>query len=566
MYDFDVLIKNGLVVDGTGSAPRPADVGVRDGRVTALDLNLRGSAGRTIDASDRIVTPGFFDPHTHLDAQIAWDPMASPLHLHGVTSVVMGNCGVTFAPCGPDSAQSLAEMMEAVEEVPADVVLSSLPWNWQGYDGYLEFVRRTPKALNFGGLVGHSAIRAYVMGVEASLDPDRAPTENELNRMSAEVHRALTGGALGVSTSRTLRHSLPDGRAIPGTFAEPTELLSLCDPMRELGRGVFEVSPRLTDKEDYHEWPTRVAAEMKLMLDISQRSGRPLTFSLFNHRDRAEVYRAVLEATTQSNLSGGQLRPQIAARRVAELHGLAQNPPFTGPAWRRLAELDPASRLAALEDEAWRDALILDVSDGQSTPPADQYFLLGYDSANYEYGPGDTLASISREAGETPVETFIRCARESGGRAVWIRNFLNHLVDGLEAMITHPDSVLGLGDTGAHVGGICDSSLTTYVLKYWVRDRQVLSLADGVRKLTSEPAALFGQPDRGLIRVGLSADLNVIDLQSLDIAIPEYSRHLPGGAGMWIQAAKGYDCTLVNGAILTENGRYCGNSAGVLLT
>lgn len=566
MSDFDIVIANGLVVDGTGSAPLRTDVGVRNGRVVAVEAALARSATRVVDASGRIVTPGFIDPHTHLDAQISWDPTASPLFQHGVTSVVMGNCGVTFAPCAPGKSGVLAEMMEGVEEIPATVVLAALPWDWEGYDGYLASVARMPKAINVGGLVGHSAIRTYVMGADDALDPDRAPTADDLAQMSTEVRRALKGGALGVSTSRTLRHTLLDGRALPGTFATADELYALCDPLRELGRGVFEVSPRLTDKEDYHEWPVRVAAEMKLMLDVSRRSGRPLTFSLFNHRDRADVYGAVLEATTQGNRAGGQLRPQVAARRVSELHSLAQNPPFFGPAWSRLAELGFAERVAALEDQSWRDALIDDAPAGESTPPADQYFLLGHDSANYQYGPADSLAAHARLSRATPVEAFIRIARETGGRAVWIRNFLNHLVDGLEEMIKHPDSILGLGDTGAHASGICDSSLTTYVLQYWVRDRQVLSLAEGVRKLTSEPAELFGLRDRGQIRVGAHADLNVIDLDALEIVVPEYSRHLPGGAGMWVQGARGYSCTVVNGRMLTEDGSYLGETAGVLLS
>ncbi|MFE4176738.1 amidohydrolase family protein [Streptomyces sp. NPDC056909] len=528
----------------------------------AVGSGLGTSASRVIDADGRLVTPGFFDPHTHIDAQIAWDPTATPLGWHGVTSAVMGNCGITFAPCRPGGESKLADMMEAVEEVSARIILSALPWDWEGYDEYLESVDRMPKAINVGGMVGHSAVRAYAMGIEESLDPERAPTRAELDLMRELVDNALRGGALGFSTTRTLRHTLPDGRPVPGSFAGKEELLHLCEPLRARSRGVIEVSARLWDKEDYGQWRSRFEHEMGLMTALSRSTGRTVTFSLFNHKDRAEIYRAILDRTADEVATGASLRPQVAARRVGELIGLGQNVPFEGEAWDRLRELRFDERLAALENADVRQRLIESAPGGDSTPTARGLYYLGSDSANYEYGVHDSLEAQAKTAGETPAETFIRYCRGTRGRAVWVREFLNQLVDGIERSITDPNSILGLGDAGAHVGGICDSSLPSYVLKHWVRDRRVLSLAEGVKRLTRDPATLFGQEDRGVLRAGSYADVNIIDLDALDLIVPEYKDILPGGDGMWIQKSRGYELTLVNGRVFMEAGEFTGEVAG----
>lgn len=565
MPEYDLLVRGGTIVDGTGGEPFIADLAISGDRIVAVGRDLGGSAPRIISAVDRIVTPGFFDPHTHIDAQISWDPTGTPLGFHGVTSAVMGNCGITFAPCRPGEAGRLAAMMEAVEEVPADVILSALSWDWEGFDQYLESVDRLPKAINVGGMVGHSAVRVYAMGAEESLDPDRRPTDEELRMMSELVDQAIAAGALGFSSTRTLRHSLPDGRPVPGSFARIDELQRLCAPLAARSRGVIEISARLWDKEDYHTWKTRFEDEMSLMSSLTRATGRTLTFSLFNHRDRAEIYQAVLDRTAAEISTGAALRPQVLARRVGELHGLAQNLPFTGEAWDRLRVAGLEERLAALDDPATRQELVTSTAEGGRSPVMSSLYYLGDDSANYEYVAKDSLEAESKAAGETPVETFIRRCRATRGRAVWVREFLNHLTDGIERMITDPNSVLGLGDTGAHVGGICDSSLPTYVLQHWVRDRGVLSLEEGVRRLTSDPANLFGQGERGVLRAGAFADINVIDLDDLDLLVPRYEKNLPGGAGMWVQDARGYDMTMVNGRVFMESGEFTGEMAGSML-
>jgi N-acyl-D-amino-acid deacylase len=564
MPEYDLLVRGGTVVDGTGGEPFIADLAISGDRIVAVGRDLGGSATRIVSAADRIVTPGFFDPHTHIDAQISWDPTGTPLGFHGVTSAVMGNCGITFAPCRPGEAGRLAAMMEAVEEVPAEVILSALSWDWEGFDQYLDSVDRLAKAINVGGMVGHSAVRAYAMGAEESLDPDRRPTDAELSLMSELVDQAIAAGALGFSTTRTLRHSLPDGRPVPGSFAREDELQRLCAPLAARSRGVIEISARLWDKEDYPTWRTRFEDEMSLMSSLSRTTGRTLTFSLFNHRDRAEIYQEVLDRTAMEVSTGAALRPQVLARRVGELHGLAQNLPFSGGAWDRLRAAGFEERLAALDDPSTRQELIASTADGRS-PAMSSLYYLGDCSANYEYSAEDSLEAESKAAGETAVETFIRRCLVTRGRAVWVREFLNHLTDGIERMITDPNSVLGLGDAGAHVGGICDSSLPTYVLEHWVRDREVLSLSEGIRRLTSDPANLFGQRDRGVLRTGAFADINIIDLDGLDLLVPRYEKNIPGGAGMWVQAARGYDMTIVNGRTFMESGEFTGEMAGRML-
>jgi len=561
--EFDVVIRGGTVVDGTGAPARAADIAIVGDRIVAVG-EPRGDAARTIDATDRIVTPGFFDPHTHLDAQIGWDPTGSPVCWHGVTSIVLGNCGVTFAPCPPGGATRLAQMMEAVEDIPADAILSGLPWDWDGYDGYLATLGRLPKALNVGGMVGHCAVRSYVLGDE-SLDPERQPRAAELAQMQGLVDDALAAGALGLSTSRTLSHQLPDGRQVPGTFAGRDELFALCEPLRRRGVGLFESAARFGEYEDEDERRLQTRAEVALHGDISRWTGRPATFNLFNHELGPDVYRVVLEAVAHEVEHGALLRPQVAARRITVLRSLAHNLPFAGPEWERLGTLDLAARLAAIEDEVVLARLIDQAGTNAATVDPGRTYMLGSERADYEFGPDDSLMAHAGRTGRSPAAVFLEHARTSRGRGVWVTNPLNHLVDGIERMITDPNTVLGLGDTGAHVGYITDASLPTYVLSHWTRDVGLFSLEEGVRRLTTDPARLFGQHDRSVLREGAFADINVIDLQQLGLPVPEYRWDLPGGAGRWVQLAHGYDLTLVNGTVVVAAGDHTEAIPGVVL-
>jgi N-acyl-D-aspartate/D-glutamate deacylase len=519
-------------------------------------------ARRTIDAEGCLVTPGFVDIHTHLDAQLAWDPMGSSSCWHGVTSVVLGNCGVTFAPCKPGDREELAEMMESVEDIPADSIMEGLAWDWSSYGEYLDAVERWPKGINVGGMVGHCAVRVHAMG-ERSLDEAPA-TADDVARMCELVDEAIGAGALGFSTSRTLLHRVPDGRPVPGTWADAEELLAIAAVMGRHGRGVFEAAPRLGERDTDAYVATR--AEVDMMADITETSGRPLTFGLAHSYRRDDLYRRVLEFVNERNATGARVRPQTTARGIGLLFGLSHHTPFDGSrSWKRLRMLSLEERLTVLRDPASRMQLIEDGRD----QPGDEFFSGVYvlDDAHldYRHDPENTLLAYALARGVSPVEAFIDLSLASNGRMLLNFPFLNQRLDAVEEMLSDPNVVMGLADAGAHVGQIMDASQPTFFLTQWVRERGLLSVQEAVRRLTSDTADLFGVTDRGSVRPGAFADLNVIDLDGLGLRLPEYVHDFPGGAGRYTQRADGYRATVVNGHVALVDGDHTGDLAGVVL-
>ncbi len=563
---YDIIIRNGTVVDGTGTPGVAADVGIVGDRIAAVvragDGGITGSAAQEIDAVDRIVTPGFVDIHTHFDAQLAWDPIGSPSCWHGVTSVVMGNCGVTFAPCRPDDRSTLAEMMESVEDIPADAILSGLPWDWETYGEYYDSIDRMPKGVNTGGLVGHSALRTYVMG-ERGLDETPASAE-DIAAMSALLDEAMSAGAIGVSTSRTFMHKVPDGRPVPGTFAEADELLAFADVLARHGAGVFEGAMRLgeRDNDDYDN--TR--REVELMGEISRRSGRPLSFGLTQSNRRPDLYEHVIDWVRRENAQGAQVRPQTTARGVAMLFGLETRTPFDrAESWKELRAAANGRKLQLVRDSSFRQQLISD-ADVHGTPlDLSEVFVLPTDGARYDCNPADSLAAIADDRGVSPAAAFIELVLETNGELVATMPFLNQDLVAVEAMLDDPLVTLGLADAGAHVGQIMDASQPTFLLTYWVRERERWTLEEAVRRLTSDTADLFGIVDRGRLVEGAFADVNVIDFDRLHLPIPEYVHDFPGGAGRYVQSSTGYDYTLVNGEVFMDHGEHTGALAGRML-
>jgi N-acyl-D-amino-acid deacylase len=561
--DFDLVVRDGTLVDGTGAPARRADVGARAGRVVAVgDLGARPGAARTIDAHGRLVTPGFVDIHTHLDAQMGWDPLATSSCWHGVTSVVLGNCGVSFAPCRPEDRPYLARLMESVEDIPAEAILAGLPWNWETYGQFLDFLAAAPKGVNVGGMVGHCALRYQAMG-ERSME-EVSPSPSELAAMQEMVDEAMAGGALGFSTSRTLLHRVPDGRPVPGTFAPPEELAALARVLGRHGRGVLEVVPRLdmagVGLEEQRQ-------EVEWMGQASVESGRPVTFALAQTDLMPGLHRGVLGFVDQWVARGAELWPQTTPRGVGVLFSLASRTPFdrAGP-WAALGPLGLEERLAVLADPHRRREL---VEAAQPVAGQEGFFrgvwVLGPGEARYDFRPEASLWALAQAAGESVTETFVRLNLESRGQVVLSWPVLNQSLDAVEEMLSHPRTVLGLGDSGAHVGQIMDASLPTFYLSYWVRDRRLVPLEEGVRKLTSEPARLFGIGDRGVVAEGAWADLNVVDLASLGLPVPRFVHDLPGGAGRWVQEGRGIDYTVVNGQVFMDHGRHTGALAGQLL-
>jgi N-acyl-D-amino-acid deacylase len=552
----DLVIRGGQVVDGTGGPARMADVVIDGDRVVDIVERFDGSAARTIDAEGRVVTPGFVDIHTHLDAQLAWDHLCTSSCWHGVTSVVLGNCGVTFAPVNPGDAEQLAEMMESVEDIPRDAILDGLPFDWTTYGGYLRWIDGLPKGLNVGGMVGHCAVRLAAMG-ERAMDETPASAA-DIAAMVELVDEAIGAGALGFSTSRTLLHRVPDGRPVPGTWATPEELFAMADVLGRHGRAVFESASRLGERDGDDLVQTR--AEMAWMGEVSRRSGRPLTFGLAQSDRRPDLYRRVIAFAKEENATGATVRPQTTARGVGILFGPANRTPFDrGEAWRSLQPLPVDERLVAYRER--REELVADATS-QPTLGADQLFVLPPGDARYDLGPDDTLAAHAARRGITPVEAFLDLSAERGAGLTLNFPFLNQRLGAVEEMLDDPIVTLGLADAGAHVGQIMDASQPTFLLTYWVRERRRWSLEEAVRRLTSDTASLFDIRDRGVLRPGAFADVNVLDLEGMTLPQPEYVHDFPGGAGRYVQRSTGYDYTLVNGQVFMDHGEHTGVLAG----
>ncbi len=558
----DLVIRGGTVVDGTGAPRRRADVAVDGDHITAVGRVDADGAGRVIDAEGRIVTPGFVDLHSHLDAQVGWDPLMTSSCWHGITSTVMGNCGMTFAPVRPDQADVLATAMESVEDIPARCILDGLPWDWNSFGEYLDTLERLPRGLNAGGYVGDVAIRLYVAG-DAACEPDFVATPGQLAEMADLVDQSVQAGALGYSVSRSLFHRVPDGRNVPGTWSAPEEFFVIAEPLSRLGRGVLESAPRYNEE---HTNESRVEEELGWMAEISRTLGRPFTFNLQQILSLGDHYRHVMELATEANRTGAQLRPQITPRSVGVLFSLAANSLLDDlPAYQPLRERDLEGRLAGLRDPETRGALV-EAGDGLAIDPYERMFLMPADQpASYSYTAADSMAGIAAERGVNPIEAYIDAMLESDGRSVVNWPVMNQDESAIEEMLTSPVTLIGLADAGAHATQIMDASQPTYILSHWVRDRQAISLEAAVKKVSHDTAAFVGYVDRGTVTEGGFADLNVIDLDALSLHLPEITHDFPGDVARFVQRADGIDHTIVNGEPFMEAGEHTGALAGRLL-
>jgi len=565
----DIVIRGGEVADGRGGDPVRADVAIDGTRITAI-ATACGRGRREIDAGGKLVTPGFVDIHTHLDAQLFWDPDATSSCFHGVTTVVMGNCGVTFAPVRPGCEAYLAGMMDSVEDIPAETIMAGLPWGWETYGEYLRALGQRRLAVNAGGLVGHAALRYYAMG-ERSLGGEPAGA-GDMAAMRAALREALDAGALGFSTSRSFLHTVPDGTPLPGTLAPPAELSGLAQVLAEAGSGVIEVVPRIGERDGAAR--ENSVAEMAWMEAVARSSGRSLTFAITQSDRRPGLWSWVMEETAAARARGADLRPQTSARGTAILYGLAAGrTPYDGlPSWAAVMEKPWPARRRLILDPAARGRLI---AEAESTPggsgplaPKDpaRLFLLPPGEARYDVSPGNSLAALGSRLGVTPAAAFLAYLESTAGAGLLYYPVLNADLSAVAAMITNPDVVLGLGDAGAHVALTMDAGQSTYVLAHWVRDQGLLSVGEAVRKLTFEGAGLFGIPDRGVLRPGGYADVNVIDLAGLRMGVPELVHDFPLGAGRYVQRAGGYQATLVNGAVVVEGGELTGERPGQVVT
>ncbi|MBT6273406.1 MAG: amidohydrolase family protein [Chromatiales bacterium] len=559
---YDTIIKNGTIVDGSGAPGYRGDVAIKDNRIAAVG-EVSGNASNVIDADGHLVTPGFVDIHTHLDAQITWDPTASSSCWHGVTSVVMGNCGVTFAPCKPADREYLARIMESVEDIPAKSIMAGMPWSWQHYSEYLTALDGIEKGINVGGLVGHVAVRIFAMG-ERALDATPA-NPDEIALMKAAVSEAVAGGALGFSTSRTPLHVTPEGEAIPGTYASVEELKGICSALGELGRGVVEAATGIngTDEETVRR---KLDLEVPWMRDVSLATGRPVTFGLAQGRETPTAYAKVLERVQEANNQGANLNPQSTTRGIGVLFGFQNRTPFDrANTWRALRGMPMEEKLARLRDPQYRAVMVRESTE--NPPPLDmsQLFVMPVDTPRYDQRPQDSLEAHAQRMGTSAPDAFIQLSIDESGLTLFNYPFLNPEPEAVEAMLKDPNVVLGLGDSGAHCGQIMDASLPTYYLSHWVRDRGEFSVEHAIHKLTAEPAALYGMKGRGSLAPGAFADINVINLAGMSLHGPRFVNDFPGGAGRFIQRANGYAYTFVNGQMFMRNGEHTGALTGTVL-
>ncbi len=559
---YDLVIKNGTIIDGTGAKGYRGDVAIEGERIVAVG-EVEGVAKETVDADGHLVTPGFVDIHTHLDAQITWDPIASSSCWHGVTSAVMGNCGVTFAPCKVEDREYLTRLMESVEDVPAKSINAGMEWKWETYGEYLGALDDLPKGINVGGLVGHCALRLFAMGEEAL--ENTPASEEQIKAMHDAVSEAMDGGALGFSTSRTPLHFTPDGDNVPGTHATPEELKGICAALGAHGRGVVEAATGISgpDEETVRR---NLDIELGWMTDISLDTGRPITFGLAQRRETPESYDWTLQKVAESVKKGARIFPQSTTRGIGVLFGFQNRTPFDrAPAWRALRGLSMDEKLAKLRNADYRAAM---VEQALSDPPPmdmNDLYLMSHKAPRYDLDPSQSLTALAAGMNISAPAAFIDLSVADGGLALFNFPFLNPDMDAVEKMLKDSNVVLGLGDSGAHCGQIMDASLPTYFLTYWVRERGEFGLEEGIRKLTGEPAALYDLKGRGVLAPGAFADINVIDYDGLKLWGPEFVHDFPAGAGRYIQKSEGYSHMFVNGQLFMRDGEHAGALNGKVL-
>ncbi len=558
----DLMIRGGRVIDGSGGPPREADIAVRDGRIVAVG-KVAGQGAEEIDARGRIVTPGFVDIHTHYDGQATWDGRMQPSSWHGVTTVVMGNCGVGFAPCRPEDHDRLVRLMEGVEDIPFPVLSQGLPWTWESYPDYLDTLERGRFDVDIGSQLPHAALRVYVMGERGA---NREPaTAADIEAMAALATRAAEAGALGFSTSRTLNHRTSDGQPTPTLTANEAELTGIAMGLAAAGKGVLQfVSDFAQPREEF-----------AMMRRIAEASGRPLSFSLAQGGNNPRGYRILLDALEDAVAAGVSMKAQVAARPVGVLLGLelTVNPFSAYPAYRRIAGLPLAERAALLADPDFRRVLLAEPPEGGARGLMAHWsrmHLMG-DEPDYEPTAESTVEARALALGLAPEVVALDHMLGHGGRGMLYVPFLNYSEGSLDAvreMIVHADSVPGLSDGGAHVGMICDGSFPTSMITHWTRDRTRgprVPLEAVIRMQTQDTARAVGLYDRGLITPGYRADLNVIDYEGLTLRAPQVAYDLPAGGRRLIQRASGYLATIVAGQVTYRDGEATGALPGRLL-
>jgi N-acyl-D-aspartate/D-glutamate deacylase len=567
---YDLVIRNGTIIDGTGAPPYIGDIAANDGRIVQAGGTVADGAREEFDAAGLIVTPGFVDVHTHYDGQASWDETLAPSSLHGVTTVVMGNCGVGFAPVRPDRHEYLVQLMEGVEDIPGTALHEGISWEWETFPQYLDALDRKPRSLDVACQVPHGALRTYVMG-DSGADEGPASTY-ELAEMAALVEESIRAGAVGLSTNRLAAHTAKDGRPVPGTFADELELDALAGAMAGGGGGVLE----LVSSEGMGMVDGGYHADVDLAARLSARHGIPVSVCLSQVDNKPDLWRDVLGWIAEHRAAGADVSAQVAGRPLGILLGLTTKHVFEGyAAYEEVAHLPLAERVIALAEPERRRRILAQpqLRHGLSSYAfrmADKAFPMG-DVPDYEPDPSTSVAAIASASGRSIEDVFYDNLLERDGRQFvlfTLGGYANRNLDHVREMIAHPDTVVGLADGGAHVALICDASVYTSLLSYFVHERTRgprLPLEVAVAKMTRRPAALYGFDDRGAIKPGMKADVNLIDTDRLALHLPEVYYDLPTGAPRVMQKADGYVATMVSGVVTRRDGEDTGARPGRLI-
>ncbi len=563
----DLLIRNATVVDGSGAPRYRADVGVRSGQIVELG-RIRAQAQRTIEAEGLVLAPGFIDGHTHMDAQVAWDPIGSCSCWHGVTSVIMGNCGFALAPCKPEDREWFARCLEAVEDIPTEAMMTGIDWTWETFPDYLATVERLPKGLNYGMYIGHSALRMYAMG-ERALESKATP--RDLEYMREIVQEALQVGAMGLSSSIATTHVTPSGTPVASRVGDWSEIEYLVDGMAELNAGIFQIGPDISSGESHQ-------ACLDRLKQLATESGRPVMFGTLSTRQGIDPlpWNAQVAAIDATVAAGGRMFGQTTTRPIIAIFSLKSYLPFDGlPSWQavrglplttqqqRFADPDVRRQLVAAEANMKPRDNVLQGGGAATTDPrqpdySNLYALRGVDMDD------PTVEELAQASGKHPVEVMLDLMQENEDQ-LFVQLLVNESPDDVLGMLQHPRTLATFSDSGAHVCQEMGSSLQTHLLSYWVRDKQAFTLEQAIRMLTFDNASAWELPNRGLIRTGYAADLVLFDEARIKPRLPTVERDLPGGARRLVQKADGIAATIINGTVTMENGEPTGKYAGQVL-
>ena len=561
---YDLLIQNGTVVDGSGLPRFQADVAIAEGKIAAIG-KIREGAREIIDAEGHVVSPGFVDGHTHMDAQVFWDPLGTCSCWHGITSVVMGNCGFSLAPCSEEDKLLVMRNLERAEDISPEAMEAGIKWSWTTYPEYLDAVERLPKGINYSAYIGHSALRTYVMGERAFSEE---ATPDDLKAMKREVRSAIQAGAAGFTTSRTRNHQTPDGQPVASRLATWDEVRQLVGVLGELNSGVFEIAG-----EDTGPNPERIQDYCNRLKALAVDTGVPVTFGMFSAPKAPDYWRPFFALADETAEAGGRMFIQVHSRPISVLQSFESVTSFDKlPVWRDIRKLSLAEQEAALRNHDMRQKLV----QAANQPPQEGTRAVGAEAraANFKWlfpimdravPPYESVAEIAAERNRDPVETYIDLALEKGLKRFFMQPLTNTHEPSTLEMMQHPRSVITFSDSGAHVSQIMDSSLQTHLLSHWVREKEALTLEEAVHQLSFVPASHWKLAGRGLLREGWNADVVIFDPQTVEPQVPELTHDLPAGARRLKQKANGFLATIVNGEVVLRNNEHTGALPGQLL-